>query len=380
MGKKIVLAVFGGIALVGVILSIVGFALGGRVATVEVEGDGIYYVAGPKRKELGRGGIWLSRLVEQAEDRFNRRYEDVYTDIEEAVEYADDHDNIDDGDYETAGVQHELPSAAVASDEGDTAAYEAWADKAADLRLDGHEERVIDLPDVSTLHQVDLDIDAGYVRIEAGDKLALKVQGPQEFDLQIEEGQLKVETDTSNVNIKARHSARDNCVHFYLENRDVTTLFTLVVPKGLEKLEASVGMGAMSARNIEVGRLELGTDLGAMSAQGCVAREAELETELGAVDVKGAKMERCSLKTELGAIEFAGEVTQEMRVDCDLGSVSAVLPRPAQYSWKADASLGAVTIDGHSIAGLGSGMEGGDGARPFFQLNCNLGAIEVQFT
>ena len=49
MGKKIVLAIFGGIALVGVLLMITGFALGGRVTNLSAENGRVVLDTGSEK-------------------------------------------------------------------------------------------------------------------------------------------------------------------------------------------------------------------------------------------------------------------------------------------------------------------------------------------
>jgi hypothetical protein len=64
-----------------------------------------------------------------------------------------------------------------------------------------------------------------------------------------------------------------------------------------------------------------------------------------------------------------------------MGSITATMPRPDAYSWKADVSLGGITIDGVGRGGLHSSGSGGNPklTRPYFDLECGLGSIEIIF-
>lgn len=383
MKKKIVLAVFGGIALVGVVLCLVGFAFGGRIANIQVDNDGVYYDTGKERRQIAAGNSWMPEVVEMLESHRAAPF-----DIERSVEIMEEHvedydydydheDNWDDDDDDD-GDREYAHGAAV--DDTTLKNNTFWAKSMGDLKLSRSEEQIFEPQDEETITHIDMDIDAGYVKVVKGDKLQLKVQGPMGVQMEDGHGSWEISAETEKNRIKTRSSNADGFTHFYQGNEDITTLFTLVVPTGRDSISVDFEMGALNAQGIEAKRLELNTELGSMYVQGCKAEEGEIGTQLGAVTIAGAQLDNCTMKTELGAMDFEGNVTGDMRIDCELGSVKAVLPRPKDFSWEASADLGSVKIDGKSISGLGSEGSGGtDGAKPWFDLNCNLGSIEVQF-
>ena len=62
MGKKIVLAVFGGIALTGLLLAIVGFVLGGRPGAYTVrDGQMVYINSSGERISFANAPSWMGK-------------------------------------------------------------------------------------------------------------------------------------------------------------------------------------------------------------------------------------------------------------------------------------------------------------------------------
>ena len=94
----------------------------------------------------------------------------------------------------------------------------------------------------------------------------------------------------------------------------------------------------------------------------------------------GLSADTCELKCEMGGINIEGSVTTRLNAKCELGSIYALLEEPDDYGWSAKAAFGSATVDGHSASGMDSISSGGNGsASTFFNLECGMGSIEIEF-
>ncbi len=131
MGKKIVLAIFGGIALVGLLLMITGFALGGRVTNMSAENGRVVLNTGSEKIDAGAAPRWM-------------------TDLSSLVYWADHHVAYESGTAYAPGTLQEDVA---------TATESAVASAAA-----APEGAAVPLPfSKADVKKIDIDIGAGYV-------------------------------------------------------------------------------------------------------------------------------------------------------------------------------------------------------------------------
>lgn len=225
--------------------------------------------------------------------------------------------------------------------------------------------------DVTQLKKIDFSITAGYVIVVPGEEASLAADGPMEYLTHFENGEWHIYDTYHNID------TRNN--RFYANGQDITTHFTLTLPKDIYEMDIKLGMGTLT---IQAGfapyEAELKTDLGTMDVYDLTATELTLKTELGSIGASNMKAGECELNVALGSIEFEGEVGRKLEADCDLGSIIARVPRPSQYGWEADSELGHISIDGQSRKG--SSGHDSDSISPYFDLKCELGNISIIFT
>ena len=345
MGKKIVLAVFGGIALLGLLMSIVGWALGGRPGHIRVSNGSMVYRAGSESVEMGQAPWW----AEYAQDQTFPMH--LFGD---QVGYAVGEHH---GDHEST----------------------QWFASGEEIRIDSEKQQVPLSFSVEDLESVTIDIDAGYLVIKQGDELGFTVQGPLEYSSEFSDGTWNIWSET---NLDAiRTQGEGDGTRFYNNGQDVTTVFTIVLPKNAADVYASLDLGVMTAKNLQADTLDLTLDMGSVQVKDSKAKQANFTVDLGAMEVKDVTAAVCELKVNLGNIDFRGDVTESLSANCELGAIQIQMPKPSSYECSTDVNLGSIIVDGNTMGALSSSTFGdSDADDPLeMDLSCDLGSIEVKF-
>lgn len=369
MGKKIVMAVFGGIALVGVLLGIVGFAMGGRPVNFRAENDGLYMVAGSKRHKVSNTNLQeleaaATRFGEYLEGRMGRYTEhvgDFEGDYDYDYDYDEDYEYPEDIDADAAKAAEE---------------YSKWVDSGAEI-TGGLHSYTPSMP-ANDVREITLDIDSGYIRLQPGDELELMVEGPLTPTLREDGGKWSIESELGD-NLRTRE--RGGSIRFYQGSRDITTRYTLTVPNEHTNLTLKSSLGIVTIDGISLGTFNLEQELGSIRIYNTSIQTGEIETELGYVELNDATADTLFLDTELGAIRMHGSIKHALTARCELGSIEATLEKPASYSWALETELGSINLAGEYHASIGGKREGGSpNADTHFDLRCNLGSIDVNWT
>lgn len=322
MGKKVIIAVFGGIAVLGLIFMIVGFALGGRPGSLTVRDGDVVYLTRNESVRVGSAPGWMRN-------------------------------------WHFWGWPDRSPNSgtiAGGNTGSNTVTNEVLNFSAADMRA------------------LDIEISAGYVVIEPGDTLALKVDGPLEYETWFSDGTWYIESIHNG--IVGRGGG------FWLGGLDITTTLTITVPQSFDELDVDIGMGEAKVRGLTLNDMDCTSDMGTVTVTDCSATESDFTVNMGGITINGFTGQTTKLKCDMGSIKFEGGINRELSADCSMGSIKATLPRPAAYTADVDVSMGSIKLDGNKT---GSGTyTNGDLTKltdqsPHYDLECGMGSIDIDF-
>ncbi len=368
MGKKIVLAVFGGIAVLGLLTSVAGWLLGGRVGNLNTVDGYLTYTAGGKTVQVSKAPAWIDRLGYYINHWDENRFGWNNYDYDYDYDYDSDYDNNldENGEYNPRFAFNE-----------EDFSQPTWWVSGEDVTTQG-EERVENLPfTAAQLQYANIDIEAGYVVIQEGENPGLTVRGPMSYKSTFSDGDWDITSDVGR-NISTR--TENGVLRFYQGGRDITTVFIVTLSKNVQDVQGELDFGTMTVKPLETQNLNLHLALGAMQVQGGKAQDAVLAVELGDMRVNGLVAESCALDVELGKMDFVGTVNSSLSANCELGTLNAKLTKPANgYYAYAKADLGNITVDGQGVtmSEHSFGQEGGHSLE--MDLNCGLGSMVVDF-
>lgn len=140
---------------------------------------------------------------------------------------------------------------------------------------------------------------------------------------------------------------------------------TITVPRDNipRELDLAIGAGQMTVRDLSCETADLEIGAGQMKLQNVVCT-SEMDIDLG-----------------VGQLKYEGALSGKVDVDCDMGHVKMVIPRPADFGYRIDCSLGTVKLGGEKrVSGLSNEVSAREDAATFFDIECGMGSVDIEFT
>lgn len=237
----------------------------------------------------------------------------------------------------------------------DTAGGNAWE---AQQSLDG-------------VRELNLILGAGSLVLKEKDSsdgmIDIYVQGKGECDYKIKDGTLYVEGFKGIKTLGSEIS----------EN-----IITLVIPKGtsFEEMDIEVGAGTMEATGVAA--LEIDASIGAGELVLSKVESQELSVEVGAGRMEAANMvsKDVSITVSMGEGIYEGTISGNAEVECDMGNVEFSLKDSQDaFNYDVECGMGSIEIGGTGFTGLGREQRMNNHASKEFEVNCNLGNINISF-
>lgn len=224
------------------------------------------------------------------------------------------------------------------------------------------------------LQKLSIEIDAGYINIETGDVPSLTVDGEMPYSASFNSGKWTIYSDIDSALITTRGA--EGKTHYYLNGKDITTTFTIVIPTTLEKVDVSSSLGTTTLTSITTKKLSVNTEMGTTTLTNCTTTDSELSSSMGTIKTENLITEKCNVSSEMGSIVLNGTISNSLTAESEMGSVIAKLTRPDNYSWDIDSSMGSVILDGKKTTGSGS-FGNGNGVK--FDLSSSMGTVKIIF-
>lgn len=326
MKRNIILSIFGGIALFGLVLMLVGFIMGGRLGYFYTKNGQFYY-----------------------------RSQGNYIQLKDLPSWA----------WQTNSASTPATTPAVQSQNTNNDHGHATAGNDHGTNTVGSQQ----------VQRMQIDIAAGYVEIKTGDTADLQVDGPLEYESHISNGTWTLKTRHELDNI------RSNAGRFFRNGEDITTTFTITLPRQMEYMDIEIGFGTSTLDGFDITELDCTTSMGDMTITNTTARDTELDCSMGNIDAINLTTNNLDISCDMGKITFSGNVTNLFTAECAMGAVKASLPRPADFGWTAEVGMGKINVDGNNKIGISGNTQGGNqNARPFFDLEADMGTIEISFS
>ncbi len=210
--------------------------------------------------------------------------------------------------------------------------------------------RMDDDPSASTAVQVpqgnitalEFDLGGGEVTVQGGDGFSIDVRKGSIRQNQVKNGVWKLENGTKDWS-------------------GAEIVVTVPQNQVLEHLDMEVGTGRLTLENLR-------------------CKTAQFEVGVGSLNASNITVEQKSdVVVELGQVQFDGSLLGKTSVQCEMGDVKMELARPKEYGYRVEGDLAAVSIDGQSFDGLDTSMETMSDAPNFYEIQCDLGNVQISF-
>lgn len=136
----------------------------------------------------------------------------------------------------------------------------------------------------------------------------------------------------------------------------------ITVPAGFRFREVllSIGAGTMLAEGIETDKCVLNVGAGQLTLR---------HWGSGATEIK------CGM----GEVKLQGELDGKCKISCGMGNVEMKLDQLQFYGYRLNCGMGEVKVGENHFGGIGGHQCMNKDARNFFEINCGMGNVAVQF-
>ncbi len=211
-----------------------------------------------------------------------------------------------------------------------------------------------------------------------------------DMELKIGGGALKVVPyDGDKYKIVAKNSNKyETGIHggtLFVKSRDKSTNrrdIVVYVPKdySLEDVKISIGAGYAELEDLECEKLDAEIGAGKFDGDNLKAAEVRFKIGAGSAQLEEVQFGESDFDVGLGSAEIDGEIEGSVKIDCSMGAVNLDLEGSKEdYNYKVNCSAGGVNIDGDDFAGMGSERKIDNGSDKDIKIDCNMGAVNINF-
>lgn len=206
---------------------------------------------------------------------------------------------------------------------------------------------------------IDIDLAFANVEIKQGDNYKVVVEYPEDYmpDVKVENDTLKIKHESKNFKVNFTGGTNNLCdVTIYVpESTELgqvkieTDLGNVEVKTALicDELNITADLGNVEMKNVEAQDLDIQAALGNVEIKDSSLGTVHIEADLGDVSLKDCKFDTADITNDLGAIEVDGEFNN-LTAECSLGALDVKCDNLGTAKMNLSTDLGAVSVNGTS--------------------------------
>lgn len=146
------------------------------------------------------------------------------------------------------------------------------------------------------------------------------------------------------------------------------------------QIEMDLGAGEIAVQRVEADRFTV--DVGAGEIKVDELETDKLKTAIGAgqITLSNSTVHEADISVSMGQILYQGTVTGDLEANCSMGQINLELDgKKEDHNYVIDCSMGEIKLDGDNFGGMGASQTISNGADSDFELECSMGGIVVKF-
>lgn len=199
------------------------------------------------------------------------------------------------------------------------------------------------------VRELKIEIGGGRVILQTGDAYDLQVRGNPRYESEFSDGEWEICT-------KEGWNAG-------IDWDDIVFTVTVPAEAALDEIALTIGAGTLTADALTCREADLEVGAGTMTLNDFVCSgDCEIDVGMGTLKIDG------------------GALARHNEIQCGMGTVKLKLERPDLYGYAVSGGMGEVSIDGSRYAGMAIDTEQNTGAGTFYQIQCGMGSVQLEFT
>lgn len=224
------------------------------------------------------------------------------------------------------------------------------------------------------------------------------LEGVRELELVLGAGSLVLkEKDTSDGMMDISVQGRGGCDYrvndgtLYIEGfKGIKTvgmdlsenIITLAIPKGtmFSDLDIEVGAGVMEITGVKALEIDATIGAGELSMEQVESEELSAEVGAGRIEANNMVSKDISFTVSMGEGIYEGTATGNVEVECDMGNMKfSIQDSQDSFNYDIECGMGSVEIGGSGFTGLGKEQRVNNHALKEFEVDCNMGNVNISF-
>ena len=260
-----------------------------------------------------------------------------------------------------------------------------------DASTDGNYSTKLNEEDLKNIKSLNFNIKAGSLSIKEGDDFSISVNesGKEYITSKVKNGVWSIE-DTGNfhsgisagsteINIFGIKIKTDGNYNYNNQN---SLKVTVTLPKEFiaDNLDILVGAGSCKADKLNAKNANVDVGAGSCRIDELIASEqSSFTVGAGEVVINSFEGENVDFDCSVGSIKVDGIMNGKNEVECSVGSVKLNLKGDSNdYNYEIHCKVGQINLNGTRYSGLNQNNKINNEAQNSFDLNCDVGTIELQ--
>lgn len=239
------------------------------------------------------------------------------------------------------------------------------------LKTVSGEKRSVEI-DNENVTEMELRLGAGsfyvYHKEEADGRIDVEWSGRGSFDAYVKNGTLYIEGFKKN----------------RLFGSDINNNEAIIyIPKGavFQQVNVEAGAGRIELYDIKTDILDAEIGAGELILGYASVDELNLEIGMGRFEGFDISANNVDISVGMGESVYSGSISGNLNAECDLGDMVLTLEgKETDHNYQIECSVGNIYLGGRSFTGLGAERSINNGVSSNFDLECNMGNIDIEFT
>lgn len=147
-----------------------------------------------------------------------------------------------------------------------------------------------------------------------------------------------------------------------------------------DEINIDAGAGNFIIEGIQAREVDISVGAGDSNINSIVASEADISVGAGSISAKGVDVSDISLEVGMGKIDMEGRISREADLECGMGSINMKLSgAETDYNYKVECAMGSVRIGSSKYSGMASERIIDNGSVSIFDVECSMGAVNIDF-
>lgn len=199
---------------------------------------------------------------------------------------------------------------------------------------------VMDYSVMEEFHSMDININAGNIKIVEGKEFAVK------YALYSEDVECYIKNDTLYITEKLEDGIKLFGFNFDLKNAEVIVYIPKDMKETLNSLDLVTNMGEIETDYINANTINAESDMGDVELQGNFSGKVNGKSNMGEVKIEGEFADTVTAYSDMGDVEVVGYLACDVNAETSMGSAEVVTYLNAScYDLDVDTDLGDDSIE-----------------------------------